>query len=521
MTKTYNDIDAVTRLLEEKERDLELAAKIGQSLLKKNRTLTEQNYYLEERVAHIAEEVAQLHHELNLKDELLQFYTNAAEESEDESSSSPTKVETASGGFVSDTLQRKLKDLEEENLSLRSEASHLKSETETYEEKEQQLVNDCVNELRLSSLQISAIAEELARKTEDASRQQEEITHLLSQIVDLQKKAKSYALENEELSQHLMAAKDAQRQLTAELQELEEKYSECIEMLHEAQKELKNLRNRNYPAGTPRRYHPLGLYPMDSLASEIEGTMRKELSLDDPECEEQNHQKRVFETVKNINQTVRQRSLTPTSANIPGSNQSLSARTSPQSSGLSTPHSSMYAVDISGASVALDNRAQSILMETCEEASNVLGQEKKASGAEDLRLALRRLSLRRQNNLSERRFFEEERDRRRGGHGGVHDSLGQESVMTPSESLMSLGNLHIWASRGPYLPDKLQIVKPLEGEGDRPLSLMRFNSFWSLMHHHKSAALHHHTAITETCSQEGGCRQTRSSTGRTHESQGV
>lgn len=32
---------------------------------------------------------------------------------------------------------------------------------------------------------------------------------------------------------------------------------------------------------------------------------------------------------------------------------------------------------------------------------------------------------------------------------------------------MSLGNLHLWASRGPYLPDKLQIVKPLEGEGER------------------------------------------------------
>lgn len=54
------------------------------------------------------------------------------------------------GGFVSDVLQRKLKDLEEENLSLRSEANQLKSETETYEEKEQQLVNDCVKELRES-----------------------------------------------------------------------------------------------------------------------------------------------------------------------------------------------------------------------------------------------------------------------------------------------------------------------------------------------------------------------------------
>ena len=37
-------------------------------------------------------QVAQLHHELNLKDELLQFYTNAAEESEGEASGSPTSV---------------------------------------------------------------------------------------------------------------------------------------------------------------------------------------------------------------------------------------------------------------------------------------------------------------------------------------------------------------------------------------------------------------------------------------------
>ena len=38
---------------------------------------------------------------------------------------------------------------------------------------------------------MSSLAEELGRKSDDASRQQEEITHLLSQIVDLQKKAKS------------------------------------------------------------------------------------------------------------------------------------------------------------------------------------------------------------------------------------------------------------------------------------------------------------------------------------------
>lgn len=39
MTRTYDDSDALTRLLEEKERDLELAAHIGKSLLDEKRTL--------------------------------------------------------------------------------------------------------------------------------------------------------------------------------------------------------------------------------------------------------------------------------------------------------------------------------------------------------------------------------------------------------------------------------------------------------------------------------------------------
>lgn len=42
-----------------------------------------------------------------------------------------SKVDSASGGFVSDTLQRKLKDLEEENLSLRSEVICTHRDTNT------------------------------------------------------------------------------------------------------------------------------------------------------------------------------------------------------------------------------------------------------------------------------------------------------------------------------------------------------------------------------------------------------
>nr|XP_009290323.1 trafficking kinesin-binding protein 1 isoform X4 [Danio rerio] len=476
MTKTYNDIDAVTRLLEEKERDLELAARIGQSLLKKNKSLTERNTFLEEQLEHIREEVSQLRHDLLMKDELLQFYTSAAEESDGESAST-TPIHRNDTSFTVpnylplDSLQKKLKDLEEENIVLRSEANHLETETISYEEKEQQLVNDCVKELRDANIQISTIAEELAKKTEDASRQQEEITHLLSQIVDLQKKAKSYALENEELTQHLGAAKDAQRALTAELRELEDKYAECMEMLHEAQEELKNFRNKTVPLSTPRRFHSLGLFPMDSLAAEIEGTMRKEIQMSDPDVEEQRLQpKRVFETVRNVNQSVRQRSMGPSPMNIPGSNQT-SSMNSRRSSCMSTPRSSMYGGD----GVEIDNRTNSLLLETQSPQDGSNDSNRKPGtpgtpGSHDLQAALRRLSLRRDNYLSERRFFEEERERKLNALAEDKSQFYEDSEdgggpLTPADSIMSLGLnsvFSIYSSRS-YLPEKLQIVKPLEG----------------------------------------------------------
>ncbi|KAL7861360.1 hypothetical protein AOLI_G00177090 [Acnodon oligacanthus] len=185
----------------------------------------------------------------------------------------------------------------------------------------------------------------------------------------------------------------------------------------------------------------------DSLAAEIEGTMRKELSQEYPELDEQKvHHKRTFEMVKNINQSVRQRlSAPPPSANIPGSNQTLSSLSSTLS-------------DSNGNTPTLDNRAQSMLLEA-ESTNSSVDVSEKRSCSEDLKLALRRLSLRRQNCLSERRFFEEERERRQRDPPGLQDGAHRSRGLVPSESIMSLGS---WASR-PYLPDKLQIVKPLEG----------------------------------------------------------
>ncbi|XP_075927464.1 trafficking kinesin-binding protein 1 isoform X6 [Petromyzon marinus] len=496
MTKTYSDIDAVTRLLEEKERDVELAARIGQSLLQKIKVLTDRNETLEEQIGHATEEAAQLRHDLAMKEELLQIYTGSSDENDNApKSSSPLPAVSSpcptfslgSSGLHMDTIHRKLRDLEEENISLRSEASQLQNETIDYEEKEDQLVNDCVRELRESNSQVLTLTEELARRSEDASRQQEEITHLLSQIVDLQKKVKTYTADNEELTQHLSAAKDAQRQLTAELAELQNKLVECTEMLHEAQEDVKNLRNQTAPSTNAERWrHSHTHFPMDSLAAEIEGTMRKTLKLEDgvPKA----YQRRVFETVRTANQATALKRASISSClsplPIPGSNQGsvvssrlASAMSSPRASrrqsAAGSPRSSLMT---DGTSVSPELRSHGLIDTT--ESGPVHTDEKRPGqpgtpGSHDLEAALRRLSLRREAHLGERRFMEEEWEQQLselasgqpsrpatppGSEGGLSD--GEQtpggSSSEDSHSSMSL------AFRS-YLPERLQIVKPLEG----------------------------------------------------------
>ena len=57
MTKAYTDVDMVVELLQEKEHDLELAARIGQSLLEENQQQRRVNEALEEQINSLLEQV--------------------------------------------------------------------------------------------------------------------------------------------------------------------------------------------------------------------------------------------------------------------------------------------------------------------------------------------------------------------------------------------------------------------------------------------------------------------------------
>uniref|UniRef100_A0A8C9U3V8 Trafficking kinesin protein 2 n=1 Tax=Serinus canaria TaxID=9135 RepID=A0A8C9U3V8_SERCA len=460
--KDYGEAEMVKRLLAEKDRDLELAARIGQALLKRNHLLMEQNEALEEQLGQTLDRVNQLQHELSKKDDLLRIVSIASEESETDSScSTPLRFNESftvcHDPLQLDVLQDKLRELEEENLALRSKAYHLKSETITYEEKEQQLVNDCVKELRQTNAQISRITEELSEKSEEVIRYQEEISSLLSQIVDLQHKLKENVIEKEELKLHLQASKDAQRQLTVELHEFQDRNAECLGMLHESQEEVKLLRSRASSVACLCHSQSRGTFPVDSLAAEIEGTMRKELSQADESLlsKQKDQQKRVFDTVKVAN-IIRGRSPSfPAPLPIPGSNRSSAVMTAkPFQSGVH--HLESHARVVPGSSSEKNLKD-----------AHSPGQPG-TPGDNDLVTALHRLSLRRQNYLCEKQFFEEEWDRKM--HLLAEQKEEASGCSTPTESSFSpstnseftdlsasSSNLRV------LLPEKLQIVKPIEG----------------------------------------------------------
>uniref|UniRef100_A0A3B3WVX2 Trafficking protein, kinesin binding 2 n=1 Tax=Poecilia mexicana TaxID=48701 RepID=A0A3B3WVX2_9TELE len=444
MTKTYNDIEVVTHLLAERDRDLELAARIGQSLLQRNHLLQERNDAVEEQLAQAVDQVHQLQHELNKKDELLRIVASASEEGEqDPTVSTPQQQPQLLGGAAAvaalgqlEQLQNKLEELEEENLALRSEACQLKRDTMTYEEKEQQLVSDCVKELRESNSQMVSLTDELSQKNEELLRHQEEIAQLLSQIVELQHRVKELALEKEELRIHLQASKDAQRQLTAELNELAERNAECVEMLHESQDEIRELRSRSSPSSGMRRHLSYGLFPMESLAAEIEGSMRRELSIDEETAfqDQRISQKRVFQTVRSVNASASRAALaTPP---IPGSGQSSLVMTA-------QPFQSAQGDEVQMGKPGLP-------------------------GGNDLTKALHRLSLRRQNFLSERQFFQAEREKKLQNQTGAEaDGEGSDCSSPMGSVLSSFSNLSDLTVGSTvfktFLPEKLQIVKPIEG----------------------------------------------------------
>ncbi|XP_031351501.1 trafficking kinesin-binding protein milt isoform X1 [Photinus pyralis] len=462
MTKTYDDIEAVTRLLEEKEKDLELTARIGKELLQQNNKFETTISSLESELKSANEKITQLTHESAKKTELIQILTNDMDESCLESG-------ITNGRINFELMQKKIGSLEEENVALKSEYCRLAEQTDDVEAKEQMLLSDITGQLACANSSMGLLEDEVDRQKEENRLQHEQILALSAKLRDTEMRLHKLATENDEANSLLHITKETQNSLALELADLKGKYLEVEGLLRDAQEQLRKARRRAMPSARSSFFPSLGSnapIPFDSLQNELELSMHSEFSADSgfSAVDSIPYFKKVFDTVRCASQSSLSSGDSMGSLNYGYGGQTSSYTNGPRMSSraqnyrLRRSSGSIYSSSSLGYP-SLDSTGQSDTesSQTDSDDGYPSGLPKQgvpgAPGAAELEAALRRLSpgevLARRANLQYGPTYS----------GYESDHYLPIGYRTP-DSLMSTGSSNY---PGWKLPEKLQIVKPLEG----------------------------------------------------------
>lgn len=250
MSQTYYDYGALEQLLEERERDLELAARIGQTLLEKNRQLADQVSQLECSVSSFNDENAQLKHSLQLKDDLIKGCNDDKYDDGTSAASTPSvSGRLFRGGY---TVQEHVQQLEErinrlqvENCELRQDIEVTVNKLTDRDSEYHKIVDSTVSDYNSVNRKLQLFRQELACKTQECFEQQEQITRLLAQLVDAQREKKELQVEAEENLNAFEESQQTQMMIMAEFSELEKRYLETVRMLEENQSHSPKIINEN------------------------------------------------------------------------------------------------------------------------------------------------------------------------------------------------------------------------------------------------------------------------------------
>lgn len=502
MTRAYNDIEAVTRLLEEKEKDLELTVQIGKELLTQNNRLESRITDLESELKLSNEDRAQLLHDLHQKNELIAVLTNYADDS------SENDTPTLSKSITLDLLQKKIVSLQDENKSLKMETSQLVKKTDEVEEQERKLMADITVQLNSTNNEFDNLNLELERQKEENRLQHEQIVSLTSRLTEAEIRLHQLTTENDEQISLLSITKENQNLLTTELAEFKVRYQEVLSLLQEAQEQLRNFRKKQTPHARSSFISSLGMPPQpDSLHSELmESSLYSENSLDSGICADRlgsalsgrmsiggngigniggnniNLQpyRKIFETVQCASKNG---NYSDGMSHLGGMSMALSSSSGPRmATGLNNPAGSYHRPSsvYSGSTYpSYDSSSLGIKTLSCEslqsQSDDIYPTQPNgvpgAPGAKDLEAALKRLTpsevLVRRAMLSHAPIGTYSYDDQ---HHQSKDIL-PFGIRTP-DSIMSTGSSSRLSNMSGLsssdrnqwrLPEKLQIIKPMEG----------------------------------------------------------
>ncbi|PIC52817.1 hypothetical protein B9Z55_002764 [Caenorhabditis nigoni] len=245
------DCNELMVILEKKDRDLELAAKIGQSLLDQNKDLQTKNEFLEESVNKNLDTIVQLKHELNQRIELLRVYSHLDDEGVPRSNSD-------------ETLRERLKSTKSENERLRQECDQLRQETAIFTAQKNNTYQ-LEKQLDYANDKVMGLQKMIEQKTSELCQQYENTGRLMSELADKDKKEKMISMEKDEMGAILIEMIQRHDTMQSELKEMQDQYAELMANFAETESELTKLRS----SGNLRMSFD-SLY--DSLASEMENS---------------------------------------------------------------------------------------------------------------------------------------------------------------------------------------------------------------------------------------------------------
>uniref|UniRef100_A0AAF5DFC0 HAP1 N-terminal domain-containing protein n=1 Tax=Strongyloides stercoralis TaxID=6248 RepID=A0AAF5DFC0_STRER len=253
-----DEVIKVIRMLEEKERDLELAAKIGKSLLEQNQELKERNSFLHDSLTKNSETINELKHQVKYKEKLIRSIKK-------EDDMEVIEHEKSINNSI-DSLKNKIDGLRRENNSLKNETKELKSLNKNFEDERKSIIEGYTRSLDKANSQILKLQNIINEKDKECLQQTKEIERLIKEISEQKSQEKAVVEENAHLTEQLGEMVINHEYLKGQIFELQDKYIEVFEMLKEAEEELCKFRKK--PSMFGRAMSSDSLY--DSLASEVE-----------------------------------------------------------------------------------------------------------------------------------------------------------------------------------------------------------------------------------------------------------
>lgn len=179
-----HDLDAIAVELHRRDKELELAARVGQELLERNSLLTSD---LREAAASrddLEREMAHLRRQLSVKEHMMQLYAQEVEEADRERVASPCSASVVSGSSstlseeAAALLAEECLELREANRLLAEQVSLMRDQANSLDRREHELIADCVARLNGASEQIADLQRGTLERDELSQQHAHEIAGL-------------------------------------------------------------------------------------------------------------------------------------------------------------------------------------------------------------------------------------------------------------------------------------------------------------------------------------------------------